>query len=166
MKISKADRLHDRTLTNLTEVAMKFSHYKAQAQKGFTLIELMIVVAIIGILAAVALPAYSKYMDKAKYVEVVSSTSAAKTAVDICAQDLGTITGCTGGTNGIPADIATGSATKYADSLTTLNGVITATPKAFGNVAITDIYTLTPVYANGAVTWTSGGNAVTNGLAK
>ena len=61
--------------------------HKRNAQAGFTLIELMIVVAIIGLLAAVALPAYSKYMDKAKYSEVMLSTQAAKTAVEICAHD-------------------------------------------------------------------------------
>jgi len=56
-------------------------------QKGFTLIELMIVVAIIGILAAVAIPAYSNYTNKAKFSEVVLATSAAKTAIDVCGQD-------------------------------------------------------------------------------
>ena len=54
---------------------------KAQMQKGFTLIELMIVVAIIGILAAVALPAYQDYTKRSKMAEVVGFMAAAKTAV-------------------------------------------------------------------------------------
>ncbi|HZV63822.1 MAG TPA: prepilin-type N-terminal cleavage/methylation domain-containing protein [Telluria sp.] len=137
---------------------MKSMKMVKKAQAGFTLIELMIVVAIIGILAAVALPAYSKYMDKAKYSEVILSTQAVKTAVEICVQDLGTPVGCTAPNNGIPADIAANAGTgKYADSVTTVDGVITATPKAFGNVAVGDNYILKPSVAAGSggkVDWT------------
>lgn len=64
-------------------------------QKGFTLIELMIVVAIIGILAAVALPAYNNYTNKARYSEMVMALSPMKTALSVCAQD----GGCTSGGN-------------------------------------------------------------------
>ena len=110
-------------------------------QKGFTLIELMIVVAIIGILAAIALPVYQNYTKKAKFTETVNSTAAVKSAVEVCAQVNNALTNCTSNTNGIPADIT--------GKLTTLAGVIVATnpDTALGT------YTLTPTLANGAVTW-------------
>jgi type IV pilus assembly protein PilA len=66
-----------------------------QKQKGFTLIELMIVVAIIGILAAVALPAYQTYTKKAKFSEVVMATSTVKSAIEVCAQTADDLTDCT-----------------------------------------------------------------------
>ena len=61
---------------------MKFAQFKKQAQKGFTLIELMIVVAIIGILAAVAIPAYQDYVAKSKFGAALSEIAAAKIIVD------------------------------------------------------------------------------------
>ena len=67
-----------------------------KTQQGFTLIELMIVVAIIGILASIALPAYQTYTKKAKFSEVVLGTAGIKTAVEICAQDRGDLTNSIG----------------------------------------------------------------------
>ncbi|BEU04707.1 pilin family protein [Agarivorans sp. OAG1] len=58
----------------------------ANKQAGFTLIELMIVVAIVAILAAVALPAYQTYTNRAKFSEVIAATGPAKTAVEVCWQ--------------------------------------------------------------------------------
>ena len=76
-----------------------------QVQKGFTLIELMIVVAIIGILAAVAIPAYSNYTKKAKFTEVVQATQAIKTGIEACQADMGDMGYCAAGSNGVPSAI-------------------------------------------------------------
>lgn len=126
-------------------------------QKGFTLIELMIVVAIIGILAAVAIPAYSNYTKKAKFQEVVSATQAVKTAAAICINDLGTVTGCTGGTNSIPADQA--AAVGKVASIATLNGKVTATAISTGGLSGED-YILTPTLNGSSITWAVSGSCV------
>jgi len=147
---------------------MRTIRLNRKIQRGFTLIELMIVVAIIGILAAIAVPAYTKYMDKSKYSEVVAATGAAKTAVELCVYDQGDATNCTGGATGaygIPPDNTTG--TTYVASVKTVGGEITVVPKAFGKVTAADTYVLTPTVTNGTVTaWTAGGGGVSNGYAK
>ena len=127
-------------------------------QKGFTLIELMIVVAIIGILAAVAIPAYQDYTKKAKFSEIIQASAGLKAAVEVCANDLNTLTGCTGGAEGISADVAAHTA-KYVKSTATLNGVITVTPKALDGILVTDTYQLNPVFTAGqGVSWNNTGS--------
>ena len=136
-----------------------------KAQKGFTLIELMIVVAIIGILAAIAIPAYNDYTKRAKFSEVVQATQALKTAVEVCASDLNTVTGCTGGSNGIPADNAA-VGTKYTDKLAVADGVITATA-VNGNGLSAETYIITPTYTAGTgVKWTVSGTCLAANICK
>ena len=77
-----------------------------QNQKGFTLIELMIVIAIIGILAAVALPAYQTYTKKAKFSEVVLASTTVKSAVEICYQSEGALTKCISAATNNPGVVA------------------------------------------------------------
>jgi type IV pilus assembly protein PilA len=142
-----------------------------QVQKGFTLIELMIVVAIIGILAAVAIPAYSNYTKKAKFQEVVMATQAIKTAVEICAADTGSVTACTGGAEGIPGNTTGGSATvaavgKFVQSISTSGGVITATAVGSSTAANLGLggetYILTGLYSTATgMNWTVGGTCTT-----
>ncbi|MGW8394736.1 pilin [Pseudoduganella sp. HUAS MS19] len=94
---------------------------RRQAQAGFTLIELMIVVAIIGILAAVAIPAYSDYTGKAKIANALTAVDSIKTAVAVCVQEAGGVfDSCDAGSNSI-TKIADFKPTKEVASLESVN---------------------------------------------
>lgn len=129
-------------------------------QQGFTLIELMIVVAIIGILAAVAIPSYQNYTRKAKFSEVVQATNPLKTAVQLCAIDQGGLGNCSSGAQGIPSATTTSPA-KYYSGATVSGGVITAKAKATEGLS-GETFILTPAYDSlTGVSWTKSGTCTT-----
>ena len=119
-------------------------------QKGFTLIELMIVVAIIGILAAVALPAYQDYTVRAKVSEAVLAGSTCRTAVSEAFQAASTLPAA--GAFGCEVGSANSKASKYVQSVTTLTGGIievTTTNDASLKEAASKVIQMTPKAADG-----------------
>lgn len=99
-----------------------------RAQSGFTLIELMIVVAIAGILAAVAIPQYSDYTMRAKVSNVLAAAAPLKTAVALCVQENGgEASACSTSSEAAPSAIPAFSRTREVASAGVVDGNITLT---------------------------------------
>lgn len=125
-------------------------------QQGFTLIELMIVIAILGILIAIAMPAYQNYTIRTKNSECLNVSAAAKLAVNETAQDRGTLGSVTTTNTGY-----TFAASSYCTSVSIANGgQITAVTANTGGPAVT--FRLTPTQAAGRIEWDCGATGQAN----
>ena len=126
-------------------------------QQGFTLIELMIVVAIIGILAAIAIPAYQDYTIRAQVTEAINLADGLKTPVADAFNDQGAFAAIASGTLGIPA--AGSVIGKYTTGVAVAAGVITATLGNDANTKVTGAtIALTPADRGGSIEWTCAGS--------
>ncbi len=110
-------------------------------QRGFTLIELMVVIAIVAILSAIGVPAWQNYLRKAALTDMLQIFLPYRTAVEICALERGSVNQCTSGTNGIPQP----KTSRYVSAMTVSAGTVTLT----GQESLNGLHvTLTPRWSN------------------
>jgi type IV pilus assembly protein PilA len=133
-----------------------------KAQQGFTLIELMIVVAIIGILASVAVPAYQDYTGKAKYQDGVSAVAAVEKSISICLQSNNLDPALCDTAAEIGATLPTDAQMKYAGAVTITAD--TAAVNFTGDDGTT--YINTPTNGGGVIEWTQTGTCLANAYCK
>lgn len=134
---------------------------------GFSLIELMIVITIVGILAALAIPSYQNYTRRAKFAEVIQAVMPFKLGVETCAHETNDLKKCLAGTHGIPPAVKNkdSEATGVQSVDISKNGVIIATAQHIGTKNYT--YILIPVMSDyGQLTWTkdSKSTCISDGL--
>jgi len=145
---------------------MKRNNTYSKRIAGFTLMELMITVAIVGIIAVVAVPSYLDYTRKAYYSEIVRATGPYAVGVAECFHTTGSFTGCNHGANGVPSQLKNiGNITE----LTVTDGVIQVTPKAHHRISENDTYIMHPnldAANSNIITWVTSGGGVEKGYTK
>ncbi|MFC0228619.1 prepilin peptidase-dependent pilin [Serratia aquatilis] len=94
-----------------------------ETQRGFTLIELMVVIAIVAILSAIGIPAYQRYIQKAAMTDMLQAMVPYKMAVEMCSLENGSVSECNAGTKGIPA----GETSRYVSGIQVRQGAISLT---------------------------------------
>lgn len=143
-------------------------------QRAFSLIELMVVIAIVGVLTAVAFPRYQNFIAKAEFIETRMAVGVVKVAIEICIQTLGMAhsSSCTHSKHGIPANIdlqdtdvaddqigvvLSGTAPEKSDAVTENDTFIITTTASKESINSGESFTLTGTFnANGQLQWDKG----------
>ena len=142
-------------MPHLTDPHNRNHHHYIAQQRGFTLVELMVVIAIIAILSSIGIPTYQRYIQKAAITDLLQALVPYKTAVELCVLQ-NSLAACNAGQQGIP----TSAATRYVSEINVNQGVISLT----GQQSLQGlIVTLTPKDDNsGFIRWERQCNATQN----
>lgn len=135
----------------------------ATVQRGFSMMELMAVISIIGILAAGGIPSYQHFMKKARFSELIKAAMPFKTGVELCYQTTGELNDCDSGKMHVPPAIETGKLAGLVDTISVTNGKITVTPKKEYGLNKQDTFELVPTIKNQHISWQRAGGAVVAG---
>jgi len=131
--------------------------------KGFTYLELVIALAVIGILGAIAIPSYINYTRRVYFADIVSAVEPFKKGVVECYRLRKNLTDCSGGQNLVPANLTV--AKDHVASITVKEGIITAVPVPIKNIFATDTYIVSPALVNNEIRWVASGESVRKGYA-
>jgi type IV pilus assembly protein PilA len=136
------------------------------SQSGFTLLEMLVVIAVVGVLAAIAVPRFQNSLQRATFVEAVNAASPYRAGVEMCLQRGNPLAQCNAGANGVPPAVGA-SVSGVVNNVNVVGGLITVTAGAnIGDGAVN--FTLTPAVNNGlganSITWAVGGTCLQQNL--
>lgn len=132
---------------------------------GFSLMELLIVIGIMAVLVATAIPSYQNYLRRAHYTEIVQAAAPFKIGVEECYQTTSDLESCSSGSNGVPPSIESNTLPNLIDSVEVVSGIITVSPKKKFGIQPEDTYILTPTEQQGSLLWITSGGGVQAGYA-